>query len=293
MPGAEAASRHCMAAREDGARYRRRHLKVAHQTLSESKDGATPARALSQCSAGTWSGAALAAAFQNGPRCAEIVIGNSGDSAGRRPEDGTLYQIVRDYVETSRAQAASLRNGEGLPGFVDQEFRDLLRCGWLAGGFARFRHNGCGLDRLVPFSCKGLGLCTSCGGRRMAERAAHLADHVFPDVPARQPRWGGVGAEPAASPAIPTGVGPRSVSCRGRRVRARGARLAASPRAGRGHGGWPRRCGGRRPTVWWRAQSERARSRARVGRGLREGKRGVASRRKAGTAHQVLRTSTL
>ena len=40
--------------------------------------------------------------------------------------------------------------------------------------------------RLVPFSCKGRGFCPSCGGRRMAERAAHLVDHVFPPVPVRQ-----------------------------------------------------------------------------------------------------------
>jgi hypothetical protein len=42
------------------------------------------------------------------------------------------------------------------------------------------------LDRLVPFSCKGRAVCPSCGGRRMAERAAHLVDHVFPAVPVRQ-----------------------------------------------------------------------------------------------------------
>jgi hypothetical protein len=53
-------------------------------------------------------------------------------------------------------------------------------------GFARFRCGACGLDRLVAFSCKGRGFCPSCGGRRMAERAAHLVDHVFPDVPVRQ-----------------------------------------------------------------------------------------------------------
>ncbi len=41
---------------------------------------------------------------------------------------------MRDHVETFRAQAASLRDGEGLPRFVEQEFRDFLRCGWLAGG---------------------------------------------------------------------------------------------------------------------------------------------------------------
>jgi len=93
---------------------------------------------------------------------------------------------VHEHFETFRAHAASLRDGEGLPRFVEQEFRDFLHCGWLAGGFARFRCGDCGLDRLVPFSCKTRALCPSCGGRRMAERAAHLLDHVIPDVPVRQ-----------------------------------------------------------------------------------------------------------
>jgi hypothetical protein len=97
-----------------------------------------------------------------------------------------LYQVVRDHFETFRAQAAGLRDGEGLPRFVEQEFREFLRCGWLAGGFARFRCHDCGLDRLVPFSCKARACCPSCGGRRMAERAAHVVDHVFPRVPVRQ-----------------------------------------------------------------------------------------------------------
>jgi hypothetical protein len=104
----------------------------------------------------------------------------------RCPGQGALYQIVRDHFETFHAEAASLRDGEGLPRFVEQEFRDFLRCGWLAGGFARFRCAACGHDRLVAFSCKGRGFCPSCGGRRMAARAAHLVDHVFPDVPVRQ-----------------------------------------------------------------------------------------------------------
>ena len=97
-----------------------------------------------------------------------------------------LYEVVRDYFETFRAQAAGLRDGEGLPGFVEQEFRDFLGCGWPGGGFARFRCTGCGFDRLVPFSCHGRAFCPSCGGRRMAERAAHLVDHVLPRVPIRQ-----------------------------------------------------------------------------------------------------------
>lgn len=104
----------------------------------------------------------------------------------RSPAQGALYHIVHDHSETFRAQAAGVREGEGLPRFVERAFHEFLRCGWLAGGFARFRCDGCGLDRLVPSSCKGRALCPSCGGRRMVERAAHLLDHVFPDVPVRQ-----------------------------------------------------------------------------------------------------------
>ena len=97
-----------------------------------------------------------------------------------------MYQVVRDHFETFRAQAAGLRDGEGLPRFVEEEFRAFLRCGFPAGGFARFHFDDCGLDRLVPFSCKGRAVCARCAGRRMAERAAHLLDHVFPVVPVRQ-----------------------------------------------------------------------------------------------------------
>jgi Transposase zinc-binding domain/Putative transposase len=39
---------------------------------------------------------------------------------------------------------------------------------------------------VVGFSCNGRGFCPRCGGRRMAERSAHLIDHFFPDVPVRQ-----------------------------------------------------------------------------------------------------------
>ena len=73
-----------------------------------------------------------------------------------------------------------------MPRFVEDDFRGFLRCGFLAGGFARFRCGDCKTERLVAFSCKGRGFCPSCGGRRMAERAAHLVDHVLPDVPVRQ-----------------------------------------------------------------------------------------------------------
>ena len=69
------------------------------------------------------------------------------------PSQGVVYRVVRDHLETFRERAAGLRAGEGLPRFVEQEFRESLRCGCLAGGFARFRCDDCGFDRLVPFSC--------------------------------------------------------------------------------------------------------------------------------------------
>ena len=76
--------------------------------------------------------------------------------------------------------------GYGLPEWVERDFRGYLECGILAHGFARARCGDCGNERLIPFSCKGRGICPSCNARRMCEVAAHLTDHVLPHVPARQ-----------------------------------------------------------------------------------------------------------
>jgi len=103
------------------------------------------------------------------PACWPRVGAPSTTYEPRHPAQSLLYQIVRDHFETFRAQAASLRDGEGLPRFVEQEFRDFLQCGWLAGGFARFHRDDC-LDWLVPFSCKSRAVRASCGGRRMSVR---------------------------------------------------------------------------------------------------------------------------
>jgi hypothetical protein len=51
----------------------------------------------------------------------------------RDPGGSVLQQIVREHFETFRAEAAHLRDGEGLPRFVEEEFEAFLRCGWLAG----------------------------------------------------------------------------------------------------------------------------------------------------------------
>jgi Transposase zinc-binding domain/Putative transposase len=110
-----------------------------------------------------------------------------GVYVSRSPATGVLYGVVCGYWSDFVADVRDRTDGVGLPTFVAGEFRKFLRCGVLAHGFARVRCADCAFERLVPFSCKGRGFCPSCGGRRMAERAAHLVEHVFPpDVPVRQ-----------------------------------------------------------------------------------------------------------
>jgi transposase-like zinc-binding protein len=75
----------------------------------------------------------------------------------RDSTDSVLYTVVREHLETFRVEAARLRDGQGLPRFVDAEFAAFLRCGFLAGGFARFRCDACRTERLVAFSCKTKG----------------------------------------------------------------------------------------------------------------------------------------
>ena len=50
----------------------------------------------------------------------------------RDPTASVLYTVVREHVETFRVEAARLRDGQGLPRFVDAEFAAFLRCGFLA-----------------------------------------------------------------------------------------------------------------------------------------------------------------
>jgi hypothetical protein len=100
------------------------------------------------------------------------------------PEGTVLHEVVREDLEPFLARAQGRE--QPTPRFVEQELRAYLRCGVLAHGFLRLHCDDCKLDRLVPFSCKRRGFCPSCGGRRMADTAAHLVDRVLPEVPIRQ-----------------------------------------------------------------------------------------------------------
>ena len=82
----------------------------------------------------------------------------------RSPTQGVLYQVVRDHFETFRAQAASLRDGEGLPRFVEQEFRDFLRCGYLAGGLPAFGARRAALIASCRFRVKAAAFVRAAAG---------------------------------------------------------------------------------------------------------------------------------
>ena len=100
------------------------------------------------------------------------------------PEKTLLHQVVREELESFLARAREV--GSPVARFVEREIRAYLDCGVLANGFLRVHCDDCGHDRLVAFSCKGRGFCPSCGGRRMADTAAHLVERVLPEVQIRQ-----------------------------------------------------------------------------------------------------------
>lgn len=93
-----------------------------------------------------------------------------------------LQPVVREGLAALRGALASVERS--LPRPVEQE--GFLACGDPRCGFAWLICDGCDHHRLVTFSCKGRGFCPSCGGRRMAERAAWWVDRVIPHVATRQ-----------------------------------------------------------------------------------------------------------
>ena len=107
--------------------------------------------------------------------------GDAGRYQRHRPENTLLYQIVDEYYPAFTAHLAE--QGRELPGYVQREFEDYLKCGRLEHGFLRVRCESCHAEHLVAFSCKRRGFCPSCGVRRMAESAALLVGEVLPEQP--------------------------------------------------------------------------------------------------------------
>jgi len=109
---------------------------------------------------------------------------DAGRYQRHRPEQTLLYRIIDEYYPAFTAHLAE--QGRELPGYVQCEFEDYLKCGRLEYGFLRVRCESCHAEHLVAFSCKRRGFCPSCGARRMAESAALLVEEVLPEQPMRQ-----------------------------------------------------------------------------------------------------------
>ena len=70
----------------------------------------------------------------------------------RRSEETVLYRVVAENLESFLARQQE--RGRVVPGFVENDLRDFLDCGILERGFIRVHCDACGMDRVVPFSCK-------------------------------------------------------------------------------------------------------------------------------------------
>jgi hypothetical protein len=69
----------------------------------------------------------------------------------RDPRNSALFQVVERTLPAFLAQASE--HG-GVPGFVEDAFKDLLTCGVMEHGLCRFRCSACRCERLVALSCK-------------------------------------------------------------------------------------------------------------------------------------------
>ncbi len=86
------------------------------------------------------------------PAGREVTSGGSAPTYVRhRPERTLLYQLVEEYYPAFKAHLAA--QGTDLPGYVEQEFEDYLKCGRLEHGFLRVRCETCHAEHLVAFSC--------------------------------------------------------------------------------------------------------------------------------------------
>ncbi len=78
------------------------------------------------------------------------------------------------------------RQGNPLPGYVQKEFEDDLKCGRLEHGFLRARCDTCLVGRLWTLVANAEdsgaphngGFCINCGARRMVESAALVSGAV-------------------------------------------------------------------------------------------------------------------
>jgi len=86
-----------------------------------------------------------------------------------RPEQTLLYRIVDEYYPAFAAHLAE--QGRDLPGYVQREFEDYLKCGRLEHGFLRVRCESCHAEHLVAFTAANEEASAPVAGRGAWPRA--------------------------------------------------------------------------------------------------------------------------
>jgi hypothetical protein len=67
-----------------------------------------------------------------------------------RTERTRLYQLVQEYYPAFKARLSA--QGAALPGYVEREFEDYLKCGRLERGFLQVRCDRCHAEHRVAES---------------------------------------------------------------------------------------------------------------------------------------------
>ena len=107
----------------------------------------------------------------------------------RNPRATSLYQLLDKHYETVKGlwdERFERRHGFWR-GYWDTAVASYLDCGLFESGFARVVCPMCRAEFLVAFSCKGRGLCPSCGlpRRSFGEGGSKTVGYFFRVAPAR------------------------------------------------------------------------------------------------------------
>ena len=106
----------------------------------------------------------------------------------RNPRATSLYQLLDKHYETVKGvwdERFERRHGFWR-GYWDTAIASYLDCGLFESGFARVVCPRCRAEFLVAFSCKGRGLCPSCGAKRAAIFSELLQQNILAEVPHAQ-----------------------------------------------------------------------------------------------------------
>ena len=76
------------------------------------------------------------APWADGTDLAGAALVGAASYQPRDAEGTVLHRVVRENLETFLREASDHGDGDGLPRFIEREFREFLTCGALTRGFA-------------------------------------------------------------------------------------------------------------------------------------------------------------